>query len=172
MRRSVASRRPLYCRKTVGRGGVDSAKSKDAAAAAVGAADTSAVVQWRTRTAEAAWHCPAADIVRQDRRPTSILCRSHRRTNARTQVALSKPLTGGPPTRPGDPHWSPTNVGLLSLPDIRSLIAKFHYTGPTEPDRTGPDQTRISDKVRGLCLVRSGRAHVVEFSYYLTRNLI
>ena len=23
-----------------------------------------------------------------------------------------------------------------------SLIAKFHYTGPTGPDRTGPDQTK------------------------------
>ena len=29
---------------------------------------------------------------------------------------------------------------------------------------TGPDQTRVFDKVRGLCLVGSGRARVVEFS--------
>ena len=33
-----------------------------------------------------------------------------------------------------------------------TLIAKFHYT-----DTTGPDQTRVSDNVRGLCLVGSGR---------------
>ena len=25
-----------------------------------------------------------------------------------------------------------------------SIIAKFHYTGPTGPDRTGPDQTNSS----------------------------
>ena len=50
--------------------------------------------------------------------------------------------------------------------EMCSVIAKFHYTGLTGPDRTGPDQTtRVSDKVRGLCLVGSGRARVVEFSY-------
>jgi len=39
-----------------------------------------------------------------------------------------------------------------------TVITKFHYTGST-----GPDQTRVSNKVRGLCLlVRSGRARVVE----------
>jgi len=44
--------------------------------------------------------------------------------------------------------------------------------GPTGPARTRMDffarpgpQTRVSDKVRGLCLVVSGRARVVEFSY-------
>jgi len=48
--------------------------------------------------------------------------------------------------------------------------------GPTGPDRTRTDffarpgpQTRVSDKVRGLCLVGSGRARVVEFSYYQIR---
>ena len=61
-----------------------------------------------------------------------------------------------------------------------AVKAKFHYTGPTGPDRTradphGPARTngvtrrsgsaRVSDKVRGLCLVGSGRARVVEFSY-------
>ena len=53
-----------------------------------------------------------------------------------------------------------------------TLKAKFHYTDPTRPDRTRADffarpgpQTRVSDKVRGLCLVGSGRARVVEFSY-------
>jgi len=46
-----------------------------------------------------------------------------------------------------------------------SVIDKLHYTGPTGPNRTGPDQTRVSDKVRGLCLVGSGRARLVEFSY-------
>ena len=53
-----------------------------------------------------------------------------------------------------------------------AIKAKFHYTDPTGPARTRTDffarpgpQTRISDKVRGLCLVGSGRARVVEFSY-------
>jgi len=53
-----------------------------------------------------------------------------------------------------------------------SLKAKFHYTGPTGTTRTLADffarpgpQTRVSDRVRGLCLVGSGRARVVEFSY-------
>ena len=50
----------------------------------------------------------------------------------------------------------------------RQIKAKFHYTGPTGPARTrarpGP-QTRVSDKIRGLCPVGSGRARVVEFSY-------
>jgi len=39
---------------------------------------------------------------------------------------------------------------------------------PTGLVRVGPDQTRVSDKVRGLCLVGFGRAGVVEFSYKLT----
>ena len=47
----------------------------------------------------------------------------------------------------------------------RLVIAKFHYTGPTGPDQTRPDRTRVSDKVRGLCLVGSSRAGEVEFSY-------
>jgi len=56
-----------------------------------------------------------------------------------------------------------------------TVIAKFYYMGPTGPDRTGPDQTksaffvgdpgtRVSDKVRGICPVGSGRARLVEFS--------
>ena len=54
-----------------------------------------------------------------------------------------------------------------------TVKSKFHYTGPTAPDRARADrtdffaragpQTRVSDKVRGLCLVGSGRARVVEF---------
>jgi len=55
---------------------------------------------------------------------------------------------------------------------VWTVKAKFHYTGPTGSDRTranffarpGP-QTRVSDKVRGLCLVGSDRARVVELSY-------
>jgi len=49
---------------------------------------------------------------------------------------------------------------------VGQLIAKFHYTGPT-----GPDQTKSADfvggirQVRELCLVGTGRASVVEFSY-------
>jgi len=56
--------------------------------------------------------------------------------------------------------------------------AKFHYTGQTRPDRTHADffsrpgpQTRVSEKVRGLCLVGSGRARVVEFSLH-SSNLV
>ena len=41
---------------------------------------------------------------------------------------------------------------------------KFHYTDPTGRD---PITRPGSDKVRGLCLVGSGRARVVEFSYKL-----
>ena len=58
------------------------------------------------------------------------------------------------------------------------LLAKFHYTGPTGPDRTRPDpcgpaRTRISEKLRWSVRVSdkvragpvgSGRARVVEFS--------
>ena len=57
---------------------------------------------------------------------------------------------------------------------VRPFIAKFHYMGPTGPDRTRPN--RVSDKVRRpqtrfllrprLCLVGSGRACVVELSCY------
>jgi len=57
------------------------------------------------------------------------------------------------------------------------IKAKFHYTGPTGPALTRADffakpgtQTRVSDKVRGLCLVGSGRAPVVEFSYKSVRT--
>ena len=68
---------------------------------------------------------------------------------------------------------------------VGQLIAKFHYAGPTKPDRTR------ADKVRGLCRrptrtragptdsvgdpglvwsgpVRSGRARVEEFNYKST----
>ena len=61
---------------------------------------------------------------------------------------------------------------------ISEFIAKFHYTGPTGPDPTRKKirGTRVSekvrwvpDKVRGLCLVGSGRVRsdpsIVEFSY-------
>jgi len=41
---------------------------------------------------------------------------------------------------------------VRSNADMSQLIAKFHYTGST-----GPDETRVFDKVRGLCLVGSGR---------------
>ena len=59
-----------------------------------------------------------------------------------------------------------SNLGTLS-PQSDALKAKFHYTGPdrTRADPHGPAQTRVSDKVRVLCLVGSGRARVVEFSY-------
>ena len=36
------------------------------------------------------------------------------------------------------------------------IIAKFHYTGPTGPDRTGPDQTKSADFVGDPGLVVSG----------------
>jgi len=38
----------------------------------------------------------------------------------------------------------------------RLLKAKFHYTGPTGPDRTGPDQTKSADFVGDPGLVGSG----------------
>ena len=44
-------------------------------------------------------------------------------------------------------------------------IARLRLNSTTRAP-TGPDQTRVSDKVRGLCLVGSGRARVVEFSYH------
>ena len=63
-------------------------------------------------------------------------------------------------------------TGLRVSLTTSGVKAKFHYTGPTGPDRTRTDffarpgpQTRVSDKVRGLCLVGSGRARVVELSY-------
>jgi len=43
------------------------------------------------------------------------------------------------------------------------IQAKFHYTGPTGPDRTRTDF--FARPGPGLCLVGSGRARVVEFSY-------
>jgi len=45
------------------------------------------------------------------------------------------------------------------------LIAKFHYTGPTGPDRTRTDF--FAAKLRWVRAgpVASGRARVVEFSY-------
>ena len=66
----------------------------------------------------------------------------------------------------------------ISSGTLRSVKAKFHYTGPTGPDRTRTDffarpgpQTRVSDKVRGLRLVGSGRARVVEFIYNRVRAI-
>ena len=70
---------------------------------------------------------------------------------------------------------------VCSPPCCSLLIkAKFHYTDLTGPSRTfsrdraadpGLRQSpcgsaRVSDRVRGLCLVGSSRARVVEFSYY------
>ena len=79
------------------------------------------------------------------------------------------------------------NVGayqwIFYIPNLLCLVvsavkAKFHYTCPTGPARTRTDffarpgpQTLVSDKVRGLCLVGSGRARVVEFSYYRCRRI-
>ena len=56
---------------------------------------------------------------------------------------------------------------------ISALIVglRLNSTTGARPDphglfrETGP-QTRVSDEVRGLCLIGSGRARVVEFSYY------
>jgi len=55
---------------------------------------------------------------------------------------------------------------------MRYINPRFTYLLTYLPDRTRADffarpgpQTRVSDKVRGLCLVGSGRARVVEFSY-------
>jgi len=68
---------------------------------------------------------------------------------------------------------------FINTTNLCPLKAKFHYTGPTGPDRTRTDffarrgpQTRVSDKVRGLCLVGSGRARVVEFSYNCTQYVM
>jgi len=70
------------------------------------------------------------------------------------------------------------------------FLAKFHYTGPTGPDRTRTDffAARVSEKLRwvrvglqqspcGSVRVRagpvgSGRARVVEFGLYTTRSLV
>jgi len=57
---------------------------------------------------------------------------------------------------------------------VCSVIAKFHYTGPTGPDRTRTTRiseklrwsVRVSDKVRAGP-VEFGRARVVEFSLKL-----
>ena len=54
------------------------------------------------------------------------------------------------------------------------FIAKFHYTGPTGPDRTRTDffAARVSEKLRWVRAglrqspCGSGRVRVVEFSYY------
>ena len=74
-----------------------------------------------------------------------------------------------------------------------SIIAKFHYTGPTRalPDPTGPARTRTDP--HGLCRrpartqrsfaakksvrvragpVGSGRARVMEFSYYFAASML
>jgi len=56
---------------------------------------------------------------------------------------------------------------MRAMPALRvCVIAKFHYTGPTGPDRTGPDETKSADFVGDPHLVGSGRVRVVEFSYY------
>ena len=76
--------------------------------------------------------------------------------------------------RPGLPHRLLQRRRTVQPTAPRCLKAKFHYTGPTGPARTRTDffarprpQTRVFDKVRRLCLVGSGRARVVEFSYYV-----
>jgi len=57
-----------------------------------------------------------------------------------------------------------------------SVIAKFHYTGPTGPDRTHTDPHGLScdpglrETPLGPC--GSGRARVVEFSYYCARIFV
>ena len=74
---------------------------------------------------------------------------------------------------------SAARTALSSKPATRRgcgrLKAKFHYTDPTGPDQTRTDffarpgpQTRVSDKVRTLRSVGSGRVRVVEFSYNST----
>jgi len=71
----------------------------------------------------------------------------------------------------------PAAAVLLHAPHAPTLtyllIAKFHYTGPTGPARTRTTRiseklrwsVRVSDKVRAGP-VGSGRARVVEFSFY------
>ena len=56
---------------------------------------------------------------------------------------------------------------------LRCTVVLLRLNSTTRPDRTRADffarpgpQTRVSDEVRGLCLVGSRRARVVEFSYY------
>ena len=67
-------------------------------------------------------------------------------------------------------QWVPGSGQFAAA--IAVVLAKSHYTcpngpDPTRPDRTGPDRTR-SYKVRGLCLIGSGRVRLVEFSYLPT----
>ena len=71
-----------------------------------------------------------------------------------------------------------TDTGMSDRQQRRRVKAKFHYTIPIGPDRTRADcfarpgsAARVSDKVRGLCLVGSGRARVVEFSYKYAPSL-
>jgi len=52
------------------------------------------------------------------------------------------------------------NTSVSDATEICSAIPKFHYTGQSGLDWTGPDQTKSAD-----CMVGSGRAHLVEFSY-------
>jgi len=57
---------------------------------------------------------------------------------------------------------------------IRRIIAKFHYTDPTGPDRTRTDffAARVSEKLRWVRAGPrgSGRVRVVEFSLYRVRR--
>ena len=66
--------------------------------------------------------------------------------------------------------WNYDRGGGRSL---RCTVVLLRLNSTTRPDRTRADffarpgpQTRVSDEVRGLCLVGSRRARVVEFSYY------
>ena len=61
-----------------------------------------------------------------------------------------------------------------SLARRKQVIAEFHYTGPTGPDRTRTDffAARVSEKLRWVCAglrqspCGSARVRVVEFSLY------
>ena len=74
----------------------------------------------------------------------------------------------------------PTETGVDMLPPAKpTVIAKFHYTGPTGPDRTRTDfvgdphgPNGVSPQKKSVQVragpVGSGRVRVVEFSYNQT----
>jgi len=109
-----------------------------------------------------------------------------RRASRRAAVNLHNSVAGRRvriPWRTIDRQFNAVRYSHLRWLGSRVIIAKFHYTRPTGPDRTRPD------KVRGLCqrprypdlrqsplgprgsptksadFVWSGRACLVEFSY-------
>jgi len=59
-----------------------------------------------------------------------------------------------------------TILFIVNCNESISAELRLNFTTRARPDPTGPARTRVSDKVRGLCLVGSGWARVVEFSYY------